>query len=96
MRFIEYWKKFRGVDLILVPARWGKERIEHFKILLKSLALSTQAQVIAVNSANEKPFSCSLDAWGEGIESTLFTTKSKVNFEKNRKIRKKLNIGIEC
>ncbi len=96
LRFIEYWKKFRGVDLILVPARWGKERIEHFKILLKSLALSTQAQVIAVNSANEKPFSCSLDAWGEGIESTLFTTKSKVNFEKNRKIRKKLNIGIEC
>ena len=95
LRFIEYWEKFKGVDLIIIPARWGKERIEHFKTLLKALSLSTQSQVIAVNSANEKAFSCSYDAWGEGISSEVFEIETLIDFEKNKKIRKKLNIGIK-
>jgi len=95
LRFIEYWEKFMGVDLIIVPAMWGKERINHFKALLKALSLSTQAQVIAVNSANEESFSCSFDAWQEGVESNIFEIETKIDFEKNRKIRKKLNIGIK-
>jgi omega-amidase len=94
LRFIEYWQQFKGIDLILVPARWGKERIEHFKILNKALALSTQSQIIAVNSKNEKAYACSFDAWGEGVEGEeriiTFT-----DLEKNKKIRKKLNIGIQ-
>ena len=94
LRFIEYWEQFKGVDLIIVPARWGKERIEHFKTLLKALSLSTQSQVIAVNSANEQSFSCSLDAWGEGVKSNIFEVDTIIDFEKNKKIRKKLNIGI--
>ena len=95
LRFIKYWEKFKGVDLIIVPARWGKERIEHFKTLLKALSLSTQSQVIAVNSANEKAFSCSFDAWGDGTESNVFRIITEIDFEKNKKIRKKLNIGIK-
>jgi len=95
LRFIEYWEKFKGVDLIIVPARWGKERIEHFKTLLKALSLSTQAQVIAVNSANESAYSCSLNGWGEGVKSNVFKFISEIDFEKNKKIRKKLNIGIK-
>lgn len=95
LRFVKYWEKLKGADIILVPARWGKERIEHFKILLKSLSLSTQAQVIAVNSANEKAFSCSYDAWGEGISSDVLEIETKIDLEKNKLIRKKLNIGIE-
>ena len=95
LRFIEYWEEFKGVDLIIIPARWGKERIEHFKTLLKALSLSTQSQVIAVNSANEKAFSCSYDAWGEGISSEVFEIETLIDFEKNKKIRKKLNIGIK-
>jgi len=95
LRFIKYWEKFKGVDLILVPARWGKERIRHFKTLLKALSLSTQSQVIAVNSANESAYSCSFDAWGEGVESEIYEIETIIDFEKNKKIRKKLNIGIE-
>ena len=95
LRFIKYWEKFKGVDLIIIPARWGKERINHFKTLLKALSLSTQSQVIAVNSANEKAYSCSFDAWGEGVESEVYEVETKINFERNKKIRKKLNIGIE-
>ena len=95
LRFIKYWEKFRGVDLIIVPARWGKERIEHFKTLLKALSLSTQSQVIAVNSANESAYSCSFDAWKEGVESEIYEIETIIDFEKNKKIRKKLNIGIK-
>jgi len=95
LRFIEYWEKFKGVDLIIVPARWGKERIEHFKTLLKALSLSAQSQVVAVNSANEEAYSCSFDAWGDGVESNILKTIGHIDFEKNKKVRKKLNIGIQ-
>jgi len=95
LRFIKYWEKFKGVDLIIVPARWGKERINHFKTLLKALSLSTQSQVIAVNSANESAYSCSVDAWGEGVESNILRAITDIDFAKNKKIRKKLNIGIK-
>ena len=95
LRFIKYWEKFKGVDLIIVPARWGKERIAHFKTLLKALSLSAQSQVIAVNSANESAYSCSLNAWGEGVESSILKIITEIDFEINKKIRKKLNIGIK-
>ncbi|QCT93765.1 carbon-nitrogen hydrolase family protein [Caminibacter mediatlanticus TB-2] len=95
LRFIEYWEKFKGADLILVPARWGKERIEHFKTLNKALALSTQSQVICCNSANEKSYGAILDGWGEGVEVTSFSGITQLDLEKNNKIRKKLDIGIK-
>ena len=95
LRFIEYWEEFRGVDLIFVPARWGKERIEHFKFLNKSLALSTQSQVLAVNSFNEKAWGCNINAWGEGVEFEVENTVSGIDFAFNKKIRKKLFIGIK-
>jgi len=96
LRFLEYWVNFKGVDLVMVPARWGKERIEHFKTLNKALSLSVQTQVICVNSANEKAYGAVWDAWGEGVESTLESEVCcEVDLKKNIKIRKKLDIGIK-
>jgi predicted amidohydrolase len=95
LRFIEYWEQFKGVDIILVPARWGKERIEHFKTLNKALALSTQSQIIAVNSANESAYGCSFDAWGRGMEITANEGLGKIDLTENQKVRKKLDIGIK-
>jgi len=94
LRFLEYWQSFRGVDIIFVPARWGKERIEHFKTLNKALSLSTQSQVISVNSANEYAWGCSFDAWGDGVDVSSERSIVFIDLDKNRKIRKKLNIGI--
>ncbi|AZV47440.1 hydrolase [Nautilia sp. PV-1] len=94
LRFLEYWQSFRGVDIIFVPARWGKERIEHFKTLNKALSLSTQSQIISVNSANEYAWGCSFDAWGEGVEVSSERGIAFIDLDKNIKIRKKLNIGI--
>jgi omega-amidase len=95
LRFTQYWEKFKGIDLILAPSRWGKERIEHFKTLNKALALSSQSQVLAVNSANEKPYGCSFDAWGKGVEFKNEKIITFIDLEKNQKIRKKLDIGIK-
>jgi len=95
LRFIEYWEKFKGVDLILVPSRWGKERKNHFKVLNKALSLSTQAQVLAVNSANEFAYGCSFDAWGEGVEFESERVLTYIDLDKNKKIRKKLDLGIK-
>ena len=95
LRFIDYWQKFRGVDLILVPARWGKERMKHFKTLNKALSISTQSFVISANSANEEKWGCVFDAWGEGVEITGESAIYEIDFNKNKKIRKKLYIGIE-
>ena len=94
LRFIEYWLEFRGVDMIIVPARWGKERIGHFKTLIKSLSISNQCYVVFSNSANEYSYGGVLDAWGEGIEITDFFGITGIDFAKNEKIRKKLNIGL--
>jgi len=95
LRFIEYWIKLRGVDLIIVPARWGKERIEHFKTLNKALALSNQCFVVSSNSANEESFGCVFGAWGEGVEISDEFGISGIDFAKSKKVRKKLYIGIE-
>jgi len=95
LRFIEYWEKFKGVDLILVPSRWGKERMNHFKVLNRALSLSTQSEVLAVNSANEFSYGCSFDGWGEGVEFESERVLTYIDLEKNKKIRKKLNIGIK-
>ena len=95
LRFLEYWEKFRGVDLIFVPARWGKERIKHFEVLNKALALSTQSYVISCNSANEKAYGCIIDGWGEGIECGVEKSVGEIDLLKNKKIRKKLDIGIK-
>ncbi len=94
LRFTEYWQKIKGADLVIVPARWGKERIEHFRTLNRALALSVQANVLFANSANESPFGGVYDGWGDGMEITCESGICTLDFEKNRKIRKKLDIGI--
>ena len=95
LRFINYWEKLKGADIVLVPARWGKERKEHFITLNRALSLSLQSYVIAANSANEFKYGAILDGWQEGVEITSEKGVGIMDFEKNKKIRKKLNIGIK-
>jgi predicted amidohydrolase len=95
LRFINYWEELKGVDIIFIPARWGRERKEHFISLNKALALSLQTYVVASNSANEFSWGCIFDGWGEGIEVNSIRGVGEVDLTKNKKIRKKLFIGIK-
>ena len=52
LRFVEYWLKLRGADIILNPSLWGKPRKQHYEILTRALAISNQCYVVAADSAN--------------------------------------------
>lgn len=52
LRFISLWEQLKGVDIILIPAMWGKTRKSHFESLTKALAIINQCYVVASNSAN--------------------------------------------
>jgi predicted amidohydrolase len=52
LRFVEYWQRLKGADIILIPAMWGKKRKSHFESLIKSLAIINQCYVIASDSKN--------------------------------------------
>jgi len=53
LRFIELWSKIKGVDIILIPAMWGKLRKQNFLTLTNALAITNQCYVIASDSCND-------------------------------------------
>jgi len=52
LRFKELWKQIEGVDVVLIPARWGKVRKEHLEILSQALAVMNQCYVVVSNSSD--------------------------------------------
>jgi predicted amidohydrolase len=53
LRFKELWKQMEGVDIILIPAMWGKARKKHLEVLAQALATMNQSFVCLCNSAND-------------------------------------------
>ncbi len=53
LRFIELWRALYGVDIILVPARWGALRTPDFITLNKAIALTHQCYVLASDTQDE-------------------------------------------
>jgi len=97
LRFIDFWKKLQGADLILIPAMWGKPRRDNFLALTKALAIMNQCYVLASNSKNSDM------AKGSGIINPFgveFRDDKKniliADFDKKeiKKMRKYMNIGL--
>jgi len=53
LRFKYLWRQIEGVDIILIPARWGLPRKAHLEILSKALAIMNQSYLILSNSSDE-------------------------------------------
>jgi len=53
LRFKELWAQVEGVDVVLMPSRWGKMRKTQLEILSRALAVMNQCYVILSNSADE-------------------------------------------
>ena len=53
LRFKELWKQIEGVDIVLIPAMWGKPRKKHLEVLSQALATMNQSFVCVCNSAND-------------------------------------------
>jgi predicted amidohydrolase len=52
IRFKELWKAVEGVDIIIVPAQWGKIRENHIVKLSQALAIMNQCFVIMSSSGD--------------------------------------------
>ncbi len=53
IRFVQFWLKLQGVDIILIPALWGRLRKEQLEAITKSMAIINQAFVVLSDSAND-------------------------------------------
>lgn len=73
LRFPELFRRYAvdGAKLILIPAEWPIERIEHWRALLQARAIENQCYVVACNAAGvtgETTFgghSMIVDPWGK-------------------------------
>jgi len=52
LRFKDLWKQIEGVDVVLVPSRWGLPRKRHLEILSSALAVMNQCYVLLSNSSD--------------------------------------------
>ena len=87
IRFIDYWVRLKGVDVVLIPTMWGVDRKSHLLTLSNALALSLQSYVVvsdglAFGSGIVSP-------WGEEIRSEEEIINVDIDFNYVKKIRKK-------
>jgi len=98
LRFKKYWTDLEGADVILVPARWGKNRTENFRVLSEALAVMNQCYVLSADASNEDCTSMSgiISPFGKtsrnGNALCLINTYDK---QELRKMRRYLNVGIK-
>ena len=74
LRFKELWKQIEGVDMVLIPARWGLSRKVHLETLSRALAIMNQTFVVVSNSADEDMASSSaiISPWGKVLSNDSF------------------------
>ncbi len=97
IRFIEFWEKIKGADIILVPALWGNLRKEQFEAITKSLAIINQAFVIASGSSNENMASSSaiITPFGKEFRDDESEFISEVvDLKEIKKMRRYMDVGI--
>ena len=69
LRFKELWRRLERVDIVLIPAMWGKPRKRHLEVLSQALAVMNQSFVVVCNSANDDMASSSaiISPWGDVV-----------------------------
>ncbi|MDY0194881.1 MAG: carbon-nitrogen hydrolase family protein [Sulfurovaceae bacterium] len=78
LRFKELWKQLEGSDIIMVPAKWGKSREEHFEILSKAMAVMNQCFVISTSSGYEDVVNNSMIFSPNGVPCSLIVDLREV------------------
>ena len=52
IRFKQFWERLEGVDILLIPAQWGKLRTQNFVSLSNAVAIINQCYVVASDTKN--------------------------------------------
>ena len=98
LRFIEFWQKLKGADIILIPAMWGAKRKDNYETLTKALAVANQCFVIASDSAHEScaKSSAIISPFGDVvIDDTKEVLSKIVDLKEIKLMRKYLDVGIK-
>ena len=91
LRFKELWKQIEGVDVVIIPSRWGKERKGHLEILSQALALMNQCYVVVSNALDEDMAGASaiISPSGEVIsDNTLEVIEGMIDLKEIKKMRR--------
>ncbi len=91
LRFKDLWKQIEGVDVILIPARWGLPRKSHLEILSNSLAVMNQAFIVVSNSSDKDMASSSaiISPFGEQIrDDSKVSIDGVIDFKEIKKMRR--------
>ncbi len=100
---ISYTLRKKGVEIILVPAQWGKERKEHLKVLSKARAIENQCFVVVSNTVgrigNIEYAGCSAvySPWGDVLvfsdsEEGIF--EASIDLTDIYKVRRKIKMDL--
>jgi predicted amidohydrolase len=73
LRFPELFRRYAvdGAKLIIIPAEWPIERVEHWRVLLQARAIENQCYIVATNAAGQSGettfggHSMIVDPWGK-------------------------------
>jgi predicted amidohydrolase len=93
LRFPELFRRYavQGAKMIIVPAEWPIERVDHWRTLLQARAIENQCYIVATNSVGQtgdKVFaghSMIVDPWGKivmevGETPTLATAEIDIDY----------------
>ena len=91
LRFKELWKQVEGVDVVLIPARWGKPRKAHLEVLARALAVMNQCYVVVSNSSDQDMASSSsiISPTGEvTMDDSVEVVEGYIDFREIKKMRR--------
>ena len=91
LRFKELWKKVEGVDVIIIPSRWGLPRKAHLEALSRALAVMNQCYVVVSNSSDTDmaKSSCIISPDGEVIkDDNALAVTGAIDFQEIKKMRR--------
>ena len=91
LRFKDLWKQIEGVDIVLVPSRWGLARKKHLEILSSALAVMNQCYVLLSNSSDPDMASSSAIISPNGdllMDDTKEVLEGMIDFREIKKIRR--------
>ena len=91
LRFKDLWKQIEGVDIVLIPSRWGLPRIKHLEILSTALAVMNQCYVLLSNSSDSDMASSSAIISPNGkvvMDDSKEVVEGVVDFREIKKMRR--------
>jgi predicted amidohydrolase len=97
LRFKELWEQIEGVDVVIIPARWGKLRKVHLEVLSRALAVMNQCYVLVSNASNANMASSSAIISPSGavnMDDSLYAIEGQIDFREIKKMRRYMDIGL--